>query len=63
MKSMRSRTDERIEGLRTVGADLRLERRDPPRREEPREDRPVDVVDRRILEEDQPRRQLHAARG
>jgi hypothetical protein len=50
------RTDERVEGLCTVGADLRLEGSDPPRCEEAGEDRPVGVVDRRILEEDQPRR-------
>ncbi len=51
-------TDQRIEALRTVVTDHRLECVDLPGREHPRQELAVDVVDRRVLENDRAGRNL-----
>ncbi len=52
--------DERVEALRAVLADLRLERVDLPGREHAREQAPVDGVRRRVLEDEDAGRHLDA---
>ena len=58
MKSKRSAADERVEAPCAEFADLRLQLRHPPRREDPREQAAVDGVGRRVLEDEDPRRHL-----
>jgi hypothetical protein len=55
-----ARADERVEAPGGELADLGLERGDPPRREDTREEPPVQRVRRRILEDQRPRRLLDA---
>ena len=57
-KSNRSVPDQRVEALRAELPDLRLQRVDLARREHPGQQLAVDVVDRRILENDRARRDL-----
>ena len=57
-KSNRPVPDQRVQALRAVLADLRLERVDLARREHPRQQLAVDVVNRRILENDRAGRDL-----
>ncbi len=61
MKSNPRRTDQRVEAAGAELPDLRLERVDLPGREDPRQQAAVEVVGRRVLEDDRARGHLHAA--
>ena len=60
MTSNSSRPTSASSALDAVAAHERFEVEHPPRREDPREQRPMRVVDRRILEEQDPRWDLDA---